>query len=134
MSEKEFRVIRVYSTPKDTTSSPISQMKVMDVIIVPKQYCGNGIIAFKNSGHVMEELIMDGAYVGVNTADQCIVSGEMYLIKVEHEYIIRKVYSKQLGLLLLPEQKGHPPIEILERATDTIIGRVVWIFNNRRLL
>lgn len=61
MSGKEFRAIRVYSTPEDTASSPANQMKVMDVIIVPKQYCGNGIIAFRNSGHVMEELIMDGA-------------------------------------------------------------------------
>lgn len=72
--------------------------------------------------------------MGVNTSDHSIVSGELYLVKLQHEYVIRKVYSKELGLLLVPEHKKHPSIDILEVAEDTVGGRVVWIFNNRRLL
>lgn len=111
--------------------------KPIDVIAIPRKDYKDGIVAFMVYGHAMHDLIPDGSIVGVNTQDQDIISGEIYLIWLPHETnpLIRKVYANGRGLILKPENDKYETVMLeSEDITDkTIQGRVLWYLSRRML-
>lgn len=106
----------------------------IDTIYIMKRLLANHIVVVKVRGHSMEPSIMSGAYVGVDTNDKNVISGEIYAIWIHGEGAVVK------RLHIDVEQKVH----IISDNTDSrrfpimiksfqeldehfVLGRIRWV-------
>ena len=114
---------------------------------IPSTDYNEYIIAYRNPGREMGEVIPTGSIVAINTREKEPVSGEIYLFRFhyrgrgeskQYTYLIRRVQVKKggRGLLLLSDNSQlYPPLELdpEDIEDDTIMGRIMLIHGRRYL-
>lgn len=88
------------------------------------------ITVVKVCGHGMEPHILEGAYVGVDTRDKRVISGEPYAVRLQHEgIVIKRLYVDFKRLIFKSDNPSFPEFSITleELPKDFIIGRIKWI-------
>ena len=114
---------------------------------IPDSDYNEYIIAYRNPGREMGEVIPSGSIVAINTKEREPISGEIYLFRFHYRgkeenkqftYVIRRVQVKKggRGLILLSDNSQlYPPLELdpEDINDDTIMGRVMIIHGRRYL-
>lgn len=78
----------------------------------------------------MEPLIRDGAYVGIDSEDRWIVSGEIYAVWLPYEgAVIKRLYLDMEKITLKSDNSQFPEITVPLAGLDDhfIQGRVKWV-------
>jgi transcriptional regulator with XRE-family HTH domain len=97
---------------------------------LPREFFKPSIKPINVSGHSMEPTIFNGAYVGVDTDEKQIISGEIYALRLQHEgIVIKRLFMEVDRVTLRSDNPSYPlssiPIEKLPE--DFIVGRVKWV-------
>lgn len=86
---------------------------------------------FKVETSGMEPLICKGAFVGIDTTQKNIVSGEIYAVHIPFEGIsLKRVFldGDNQRLVLRAENKLHPDQFVpLDKHFDRVIGSIAWV-------
>lgn len=97
---------------------------------VPKIYIKDGIIVLKMDNNSASPIILNGAYIGIDTFFKNPISGEFFAIYIPHEGIVlRKIFWKQEEniFVLRAENKEFPEYYITYKQKERILGRLSWI-------
>ena len=97
---------------------------------LPRDFFKLSIKSFTVSGHSMEPTIFNGAYVGVDSDEKQIISGEIYALRLQHEGIaIKRLFMEVDRVILRSDNPLFPessiPLEKLPE--DFILGRIKWV-------
>lgn len=123
-------IISVYSTqpgPEGEDSVPQS----LGRLNIPQAFAGEGIHVYRIDVSSMEPFIQKGAYVGIDSMQRRVLSGELYGVRLPYEgVVIRRVYiNTQAGTLTLrSENQALPEVSLpLNEHEGSIVGRVSWV-------
>lgn len=98
---------------------------------IPQSFADPGLLVVRIDIASMEPNIRKGAYVGINTAQRRVSSGELYGIRLPYEGLVLKrayIDMKNKCLVLRSENPAHPEVFLpLEGHEAHIAGRVSWV-------
>ncbi len=122
-------VVSVYSTLADTEEES-SKMSI-GKLSIPMSFAHNGLHVVRIDAASMEPHIHKGAFVGLDTTQKRLVSGELFGIVLPYEGIcIKRVFidTQNNRVILRSENPEHPEITLpLNDHSKHIIGRAIWI-------
>ena len=125
-------VVSVYSMQAYATEDSDEQ-KVVGKLNVPLSFAGQGVKVFRLDSTGMEPLIRKGAYIGVDTMQKQVMSGELYAVRLPYEGVaIKRVFPNSVSgeTVLRAENPQHPEMALpLDKLGEMVIGRVVWTIN-----
>lgn len=84
----------------------------------------NASMAFKILDDSMEPKLKDGSYAFLEL-NAPLINRDFGLFKYNDEFLIRRFIIRQDKLILRPENKNYPEIDLSEDDDFTIIGRVI---------
>ena len=123
-------IVWVYSTQAvaeggDTSATVLGRLNIPQSFSTPGLY----VVRIETAG--MEPYILKGAYVGIDTAQRHVASGEVYGVKLPYEGLVLKrayVDMQNARLVLRSENSAHPEVSLpLDDHDAHIVGRVVWV-------
>ncbi len=122
-------IVSVYSTKLgDDNETPAS---VIGRLTIPQSFMGTNLHVIRVDGSSMEPLIHKGAYVGIETAQHHVASGELYAVRFPYEGIVIKrafINTQDAKLILRSENTAHPEVALpLEGHEAHVMGRVIWV-------
>ena len=122
-------VVPVYSTkavPEDEQPGAL-----LGRLNIPQSFSCPGLRVIRMDVSSMEPLIIKGAYVGLDTGQRLVASGELYGVRLPYEGLVIKrcfIDAQNSCLLLRSENPAHPEVTLpLEGHDELIAGRVVWV-------
>lgn len=122
-------VVPVYSTqavPDGELTAP-----VLGRLNIPQSFASPGLHVIRMDAASMEPLIAKGAYVGLDTTQRPVASGELYGIRLPYEGLVVKrcfVDAQNNRLLLRSENPAHPEVALpIDGHEEHIAGRVSWV-------
>lgn len=124
-------VVTVYSTTQSSVEGEEPGQQILGRLSIPQSFAGNGIHVFRIDVSSMEPFIHKGAYVGIDTAQRHVASGELYAIRLPYEgVVLRRAYinTQQGTLTLRSENTTLPEISLpLDGHEERVVGRVTWV-------
>ena len=107
--------------------------KVVGKLAMPRPFALPQNVVFQLDSTDMEPLIRKGAYIGVDTAQKAVVSGELYALMMSYgSVVVRRVFPGSQGkdAVLRAENSQHPDAELpMDVIANAGVGRVVWTLN-----
>jgi Predicted transcriptional regulator len=107
--------------------------KIVGKLSIPQSLAGQNVKVFQIDSTAMEPLIRKGAYIGVDTAQKQVMSGELYAVHLPYEGVtIKRVFPNSASgeTVLRTENPHHPEMTLpTTKLGDSVIGRVVWTIN-----
>lgn len=98
---------------------------------IPLSYSGPGIQVYRVEGGGMEPYILKNAFVGIDSANRRVTSGELYGVRLPYEGMVLKrafVDAQSNKLILRSENTSLPEVHLpLEDHEQQIMGRVTWV-------
>lgn len=132
-SSARAKVVNVSSMTGESDASTWAP-DVSSQLAVPETMVKPAVIVIHVDGSAMEPAIRRGAYVGIDTDQKRVLSGEIYGLYLPHEgLVLKRVYVDvdQARLVLRSENPSHPEQYLpAEKREDAVIGRAVWIMQN----
>lgn len=117
----------VYAAQPTAEGEPL----VLGRLSIPQSFACPGIYVVRMDAAGMEPLIVRGAYVGLDTTQRVIASGEMYGVRLPYEGLVVKrcfIDAQNGTLLLRSENAAHPEVTLpIEGHDNYIVGRVAWV-------
>ena len=108
-------------------------LKIVGKLNIPLSLAGDGIRAFLLDSTSMEPFLRKGAYIGVDTTQKQVVSGELYAVTLPYEGVgVKRIFpdSARSVALLRTENPQHPELSLpLEKLGEVVLGRIVWAIN-----
>lgn len=130
-SSARSRVINVSSMAGADNGSEGWQPDFVAQLAVPETFYKPSILAIKVEGSSMEPMIRRGAYVGLDTDQKRVLSGEVYGVHVPHEGLsLKRVFfdAEQNRFILRSENPSHPEQYLApEKKEEQLVGRIVWV-------
>lgn len=131
------RVVSVFSMQswpeKDAAKTGGTARQVVGKLHIPLSLAEPEVQVLLLDSTGMEPLIRKGAYIGVDTSQQQVVSGELYAVNLPYGgAAIKRVFPHSGGgdAVLRAENPQHPDVTVpTEKLEDAILGRVVWSIN-----
>lgn len=109
----------------------LGSSSVLGRLNIPQSFASTGLYVVRIDNAAMEPQILKGAFVGVDTAQRRVSSGELYGVNLPYEgLVLKKVFIDTEGkrLLLRSENPEHPEVSLpLEGYEKFIMGRVGWV-------
>ena len=129
--EAKSTVVTVYSMHGADMGDEPCDPEVIGKLSIPQSFFASGIQVFKVDTAGMEPLVYKGAYVGIDTGQQNIVSGEIFAIHIPFEGIsLKRVFlaGDNQRLVLKAENQKHPDQYVsLDKHKDRVIGSLAWV-------
>lgn len=105
-----------------------------DKIILSREFCNKNqlhpvkdLSVYKIQGNAMEETLMDGDLVLVDTACKVIYSGRIYLIYFYGEKMVARLYRGQDGLIdIVRDNTSYINKKLIKESEVIILGKVVY--------
>lgn len=122
--------ISVYSLAGAGRPQEWTSFEPLTSIIVPTSYVRPTIRAIKVRGRSMEETIMEGACVGVDTADKEIISGNLFAVWLPYEgAVVKRLYVEPDRVRLKSDNPVFPEFSVPANRVEEgfVLGRVRWI-------
>ncbi|MFV0423927.1 LexA family transcriptional regulator [Oleidesulfovibrio sp.] len=124
-------VVTVYAMHDNQADKNELPSKGLSKLSVPQSFAGPSIQVFKVEATSMEPLISKGAFVGLDTQQKSIMSGELYGVFIPYEGIaIRRIYldAQNQRFILRSENPALPEQFLpLGKHQASIVGRVTWV-------
>ena len=121
-------VVTVYATQTESgeeVPQPLGRLNIPQSFVIP----GLHVVRLDSAG--MEPHIHKGAYVGIDTAQRHVASGELYGVRLPYEgLVIKRAYidTQHAKLILRSENTAHPEVQIpLAESEGCLVGRVSWV-------
>lgn len=106
---------------------------VLGRLNIPLSFACPGIYVIRMDAASMEPLITKGAYVGLDTTQGAVASGELYGVRLPYEGLVVKrcfIDTQNGRLLLRSENPSHPEVTLpIDGHDEYIVGRVVWVLH-----
>ena len=122
-------IVPVYSTQAAPEGSDTGM--VLGRLNIPQSFGCPGIYVVRVDVSSMEPYIVKGAFVGLDTTQRHVSSGELYGVRVPYEgLVIKRIYvdTQNNRLVLRSENPAHPEVNLpLEGHEEHIVGRVAWV-------
>lgn len=121
-------VVAVYS-PLEPYSADLNAPSV-GKLNIPMSFAMPGLYVVRVEASSMEPGIRRGAYVGMDTAQKKVVSGELYGVNLLYEGVaIKRVYldAPNNCYIMRSENPTHPEIILPIDGKGAIVGRVAWL-------
>lgn len=123
-------IVNVYST-KHAPDSEEATGPVIGRLNIPQSFASPSLYVVRIDVSGMEPQILKGAYVGIDTAQRHVSSGELYGVRLPYEgLVIKRAYidMQNKHLVLRSENPSHPEVNLpLEGHEAHIVGRVSWV-------
>ena len=88
----------------------------------------NQMVLVKASGDSMEPTICDGDLVLVDRERTTIRNERIYVIRIENQYIVKRLRTTGNKIEVLSDNRLYPPFELdLSLENVEIVGEVIWI-------
>lgn len=121
-------IVPVYST--QTAPEGAETGLVLGRLNVPQSFACPGIYVVRIEAASMEPFIMKGAFVGLDTTQRHVSSGEMYGVRLPYEgLVIKRCYvdAQNSSLVLRSEKQAHPEVTLpIEGHEEHVVGKVAW--------
>ncbi|GAB7082020.1 LexA family transcriptional regulator [Megalodesulfovibrio paquesii] len=105
--------------------------KSIGKLSIPLSLARTSITVVKMDASSMEPLIRRGAYVGLDTDQKNILSGELYGVFIPFEGLgIRRIFlDEEKGRFVLRTENPDHPEQYLpvEKRDERVVGRAVWV-------
>lgn len=122
-------IVPVYS--RQEAYNPLQPAASIGKLNIPMSFAHPGLYVIRFDASSMEPFVKKGAYVGLDTTQHSVVSGELYGINMPHEgVVIKRVYvdAPNNSLVLKSENPAHPSITLpISEQHNNIVGLVGWI-------
>jgi len=132
-SSSRAKVVNVSSMTGESDDSAWKP-DVSGQLAVPETMVKPAIVVVHVDGSAMEPAIRRGAYVGIDTDQKRVLSGEIYGLFLPHEGLVLKrvfVDVDQARLVLRSENPSHPEQFLAaEKREEAVVGRAVWIMQS----
>ena len=123
-------IVTVYSTQSAPDGNE-SAAPILGRLNIPQSFASPGLYVVRIDGSSMEPQIRKGAYVGIDTAQKHVASGELYGVRLPYEgLVLRRAYIDMQNkcLVLRSDNPSHPEVFLpLEGHEASIVGRVSWL-------
>lgn len=123
-------IVTVNSTLQGADESPGS-VPVLGRLNIPQSFFSPGLYVVRIDNAAMEPQILKNAFVGLDSAQRRVSSGELYGVNLPYEgLVLKKVFIDTEGkrLLLRSENPEHPEVSLpLDGYEKFIVGRVAWV-------
>ena len=123
-------IVWVYSTQAVAEGGEASAA-VLGRLNIPQSFSTTGLYVVRIEAAGMEPYILKGAYVGIDTVQRHVASGEVYGVRLPYEGLVLKrayVDTQNARLVLRSENSAHPEVSLpLDGHDAHIVGRVVWV-------
>lgn len=107
--------------------------KVVSKLSMPASFAAPSVTVFQLDSSDMEPLMRKGAYIGVDSKQTALISGELYAVYMPYGGLaVRRLFPDSEGknVMLRAENAGHPEATLpMGKIKDAIAGRVVWTLN-----
>ena len=124
-------VVTTYSMHYDETSEQGLGQKGLGKLSIPLSLSGPSVQVVKVETGSMEPLINKGAYVGIDTSQKNVVSGEVYAVYAPFEGLsLKRVFldADNERLIMRSENPAHPEqYAPLDKRAERMMGRVIWV-------
>lgn len=125
-----FITVKVYNTISCGHGIDPDGREEIGVISVPTEEYRNSMVFVRVKGRSMEPVIREGAYVGIDTHDKEIVSGEVYAVcSVFEGAVIKRIIVENDCLVQVSYNSEFEPVTVKDVPDWYIIGRAVWVMN-----
>ena len=98
---------------------------------IPQSFSTPGLYVVRIDVSSMEPHIHKGAFVGLDTAQRHVASGELYGVRLPYEGLVLKrayIDTQNGKLVLRSENPAHPEVSLpLDGHESHIVGRVSWV-------
>lgn len=122
-------VVPVYSTAEIPEKDEAG--KVLSRLSIPQSFSLSGLLVVQVDSGGMEPYMHKGAFVGLDTTQSRVASGELYGVRLPYEGLVFKrvfVDSQNNRLVLRSENPTHPEMTLpIEGHETQIAGRVAWV-------
>ena len=122
-------IVTVYSTQSATDGT--EEMPVLGRLTIPQSFLSPGLLVIRSESASMEPHIRKGAFVGIDTAQRHVSSGDIYAVKFSYEgLLLKRAYAdtQNSRFLLRSEDPAHPEVSLpFEGHAAHIVGRVAWV-------
>lgn len=123
-------VVTVYSM-QSVEADGERKLKGVGKLSIPQSFAGNTVQVVRVDASGMEPLIKKGAYVGLDTEQVNIVSGEIYGVHVPYEGIsLKRIFldAENSRFILRSENQVHPEQYLpVDKHLESVAGRVKWV-------
>lgn len=121
-------IVPVYST--QTAPNGEDTGVVLGRLNIPQSFACTGVYVVRLDSSGMEPHILKGAFVGIDTTQRHVSSGELYGVRLPYEgLVIKRIYvdAQNNCLVLRSENSSHPEVTLpVDGHEEHIVGRVVW--------
>lgn len=129
-SDSKNAIVTVYST-QGLPEGPDAPGQSLGKLNIPQSFAEPGLLVVRIDITSMEPSIRKGAYVGIDTNQRHVASGELYGVNLPYEGLVLKrayIDMQNQNLALRSENPAHPEVFLpLEGHEAHIVGRVAWI-------
>lgn len=123
-------IVTVYST-QPAPDNDENLVQPLGKLNIPQSFAGSGLYVVRLDGSSMEPYIHRGAYVGIDTTQKHVTSGELYAFRLPHEGLVLKtafVDTQNGKLILRSENPSLPEVSLsLAEYGSCIVGRAAWV-------
>ena len=129
-NQDDFVVLKVHAMTGAGLPQDAITPEAIAEIVIPKEFHRPSILPVQVRGESMHEVIKEGAYVGIDTADKKIVSGKIYAIWLPYEGMtIKRLYMGPDKVICRSDNPNFPEFSIpLNEVSEPFIqGRVKWV-------
>lgn len=123
-------IVSVHST-QTAPEGDESVGPVLGRLNIPQSFASPGLYVVRIDASGMEPHIRKGAFVGIDTANRNVSSGELYAVRLPYEGLVLKrayVDAQNSCLILRSEDPSHPEMSLpLEGHESHIVGRLIWV-------
>lgn len=123
-------IVTVYST-QGAVDADEANAQVLGRLNIPQSFSSAGLHVVRIETAGMEPYILKGAFVGIDTVQRHVASGELYGVRLPYEGIVLKrayVDTQNACLVLRSENAAYPEVSLpLDGHEAHIVGRVAWV-------
>ncbi len=100
-------------------------------ISIPETFYKPAILVIRVDGSGMEPIVRRGAFLGIDSEQKRIRSGELYGLHMPHEgLVLKRIFfdANNSRFILRSENSDHPEQSLsMDKADAQVVGRVVWV-------
>ncbi len=123
-------IVSVYSTQSSLGEGEPASL-LLGRLNIPQSFASQGLYVVRTEVSGMEPYIQKGAFVGVDTLQKHVASGELYGVSLPYEgLVIKRVYvdMQDSRLVLRSEKASYPEVYLPLKGHEAhIVGRVAWV-------
>lgn len=123
-------LVTMYAMRGDDTgnAAAVATLRPTGSILLPRAYAREGIVVLAVDNDAAAPTVRRGAHVGIDTRDNCPVSGELFAITLPNqEIVLRRLLWDEAYFRLCAENPAYPDRRIRLARTEWVLGKLAWV-------